>query len=211
MVVTDIMEAAGSRVLVYLDEEAAFMLYKADIRRYNIKKNAELEDSVYCEIVEQLLPKRAKLRCLNLLKAKDYTERQLRDKLLQARYPEQVVETALSYVKSYGYVNDLTYAQSYIEYRAAAKSRREITMQLSRKGISGEVIQSAWEEAKRLGLQSDEEPIIRDWMRKKHYDPERADQKETQKFYSFLYRKGFSAAAVSKVLRGGFDDFYTDI
>ena len=43
-----------------------------------------------------------------------YTERQLRDKLRQGEYPQDVIEEAVAYVKSYGYVDDRKYYLRYL-------------------------------------------------------------------------------------------------
>lgn len=58
-----------------------------------------------------------------------------------------IVEAAISYVKSFGYINDYEYARSFIESRKERKSRREIYMQLVGKGVSRELIDEAFEES----------------------------------------------------------------
>ena len=47
-----------------------------------------------------------KLRCMNLLKSRDYTVYQLKTKLKENGYPEFLIDTAIEYVASYGYVDD---------------------------------------------------------------------------------------------------------
>ncbi len=66
------------------------------------------------------------------------TEAQLFEKLTRNEYPADIVEAAISYVKSFGYINDYEYARSFIESRKERKkkSRREIYMQLVGKGVS---------------------------------------------------------------------------
>ena len=59
--------------------------------------------------MKDVLLKRAKLRCMNLLKSRDYTEYQLRMKLRQGVYPEDIIDAAVAYVASYGYVNDFLF------------------------------------------------------------------------------------------------------
>ena len=53
---------------------------------------------------EQL--RQAKLKALRLLERIDRTEAQLREKLLQAEFDSEMVEKAIAYVKSFGYIND---------------------------------------------------------------------------------------------------------
>ena len=87
-----------------------------------------------------MLPKRAKLRCMNLLKARAYTEKQLRDKLLQGEYTEKLIDVAIGYVKSYGYIDDRKYAEDYIAYHMENKNRKRMELDLYRKGIDRKLI-----------------------------------------------------------------------
>lgn len=198
MTVTKIEPLGKNRNRVYIDEELAFVLYRGELSHYEIKEGCEIQEESYREIVEEVLVKRAKLRCMNLLKSMDRTEFQLRERLARGDYPECVIEKALEYVKHYGYVNDASYAERYIESRQDQKSRREITCDLMRKGIAKDIIASAFEEREPI----DEEAQIRRWLEKKRVDPETASPKEKQKMYMFLMRKGFSSGEVTRALRG---------
>ena len=55
---------------------------------------------------------------------------QLYQKLKQSEYTEDVIDEAIRYVKSFGYVNDHEYARSYIINRKDRKSRKELYMTL---------------------------------------------------------------------------------
>lgn len=84
---------------------------------------------------EQL--RQAKLKALRLLERMDRTEAQLREKLLQAEFDSEMVEKAIAYVKSFGYINDERYVRNYIECRCQSKSRRQLEQELQfRKGVS---------------------------------------------------------------------------
>lgn len=201
MIVTGLEAVGKNRSRVYLDEELAFVLYKGELSRYGIKEGAELSEDIYREILDTVLTKRAKLRCMNLLKSMDRTEFQLRQKLRQGDYPEEVTERAIAYVKKFGYVNDRAYALRYIESRQGRDARRQIACDLRQKGISQDIIQEAFEEAE----PQDEEALIRRLAEKKHIDPRTADRKERQRLYGFLMRKGFSADAIGRALRENVD------
>jgi regulatory protein len=192
--VTRIEPLGKNRSRIYLDERPAFVLYRGEISRYEIREGFELPEESYREIMEELLIKRAKLRCMNLLKSMDRTEFQLRQKLAMGDYPAEIIDQALAYVKGFGYVNDESYAERYIELRRERDSRMQITHALMQKGISKDVIQAIFEEQE----PADEEEMIRRWMEKKHFDPETASAKEKQKMYMFLMRKGFSASEISR-------------
>lgn len=200
MTVTELVEESASRKKVYIDGEFAFVLYKGELRKYGLREGQPIKPETYGEIMRELLPKRAKLRCMNLLKARDYTEMQLRMKLKQGFYPEEVIEEAISYVASYRYVDDLRYAVDFINCSHTHKSRRRIENDLRQKGIGADTIENAWAEWEAAGNEQDEEEQIRMLLAKKRFDAEGADRKELQKMYGFLVRKGFSADKIRKVL-----------
>lgn len=201
MIVTDILEVSSSKVKVYIDEEFAFVLYKGEIRKYGIKADMEISETIYKELMSQVLPKRAKLRCMNLLKSKDYTVMQLRQKLKQGMYPDAVIEEALFYVASFRYTDDCRYAMDFIRTHHTSRSKRRIETDLLQKGISKELIQKAWMQWEEEGNVQDEEAQIEELLLKKHFDPESADTKELQRIYGFLSRRGFSQEKIMRALR----------
>ena len=146
--------------------------------------------------MEELL-KEAKLKALQILTGMDRTENQLREKLKQKDYPTEIVEQAIEYVKSFGYINDERYAQRYIEYRKTRKSKKELYMELVQKGIDKEQITNALNE---FYVDEDEEEAIRLLAIKKRIDISESDVIEKKKFCDYLLRKGFSYGSVRKVL-----------
>lgn len=201
MIVTDIVEVTKAKSRVFLDEEFAFVLYKGEIRLYKIRKGEELSQESADEIYRVVLPKRAKKRSLMLLQKKDYTEEELRRKLIEGEYPLQAIEEAISYVKSFHYIDDDRYCKAYIKCYSSKWSRQQITLKLMIKGITKERIKRIYEELMLDGeLEDVEEIVIRDILRKKHYDPQNADYKMRQKLYQHLAYKGFSADKIREAL-----------
>ena len=200
MIVTDIVEVTKSRSKLFIDGSCAVVLYKGELRKYSLKTDQEISDEIYEELMAVILPKRAKLRSMKLLQNKDYTEKQLRDKLKLGGYPEKVIEEAVTYVKSYHYIDDDRYASSYIEYHAETKSRQRIFQDLQRKGIGKECIDRQWDKLEHMGVRGNEEEMIRKILEKKHYSGDDADFKEQRRMYAFLLRRGFTGDMVRKVM-----------
>lgn len=198
--ITRIEELDKKRVRIFIDGEFAFVLYKGELRRYQLEEGKEIETAEYKEIIGEVLPKRAKLRSMNLLKTRAYTECQLRDKLHQGEYPEDIIEEAVLYVKSFGYINDRQYAQDFAVYHMENKSRRRIEQDLAAKGISRELIREVMEELAENGEQPDETAMAKELLRKKNFNPQIATNKEKQKLSAFLYRKGFQTDTIRSVL-----------
>lgn len=205
MIVTRLEALSKGRYKVYIDQEFSFVLYKRELEKYKLSEGGKITEKDREEILQQLLPKRAKLRAMNLLQKRQYTRRQLADKLQEGLYPEKVVDEAIAYVESFRYLDDLQYAVDYITYHETSKTERKMTYDLLQKGISAETIKQAFDQWRASGGIQDETDMILAILEKKHYDPA-CEPKEKQKFYAYLLRKGFSMENVNKVL-GRFDTF----
>ncbi|MBR6770775.1 MAG: regulatory protein RecX [Lachnospiraceae bacterium] len=200
MIVTRIEEVNQKKIRVFIDHEFAFVLYKGELRKYHILEGSTLEEKLYREILQEVLPKRAKLRCLNLLKARPYTEKQLKDKLREGEYGQALIEEAVAYVKSYGYIDDRKYASDYLSSYGQYRSRRRIEQELLTKGVAKEIIREIFDRMEEAGEETDELAMAVKLLEKKNYHPDTASFKEKQKLSAFLYRKGFTSETIRTAL-----------
>ncbi|MDC7293973.1 regulatory protein RecX [Butyrivibrio sp. DSM 10294] len=200
MTVTDLVELDKKRCKVYLDGEFAFVLYKGELRDHGIKQNAEVDDESYRAITEELLPKRATKRAMNLLQKKDYTEKKLRDKLAEGMYSDECIDAAIEYVKSYRYLDDERFARDYIVYHMEMRSKNRIVHDLMDKGISKELTERLMLEIYEDEADVDvEQEQIKKLLVKKHYDKD-MEFKDKQKIIAFLLRRGYSMDSVRRAL-----------
>ncbi len=197
MQIVRISELDKKRVKIILEDRTSFPLYKAEQRRYDLVEGEELSSEQFQEIRTEILIKRARKRTMHLLERMDRTEAQLRDKLRQGYYPDDVIEDAIAYVKSYHYVDDLRYAQNYVRSHMEQKSQRKLQMELLSKGVPKQMITEALEEEYQ---QENERELILKWIEKKQYCAQEADIKEKRRMYQFLLRKGFQSDDILHVL-----------
>lgn len=198
MYVTKIEPVTKAKYKVFLEEQFAFVLYKGELSRYQIQEGSELSQETVNEIKKEILEKRAKLRAMHLLEHMDRTEAQLRTKLKQDMYPDDIVEIAMQYVQSFGYINDRGYAKRFVESRQNSKSKLEIKMSLLQKGIAKEIVYEVLEE---YFEGQDESAAIQKLLEKKRFSPEIATEEEKRKVYGYLLRKGFSYEDVRQVIQ----------
>ena len=198
MIVTRTESLTKTKYKVDLDGQFAFVLYKGELSRYGVKEGAELTEETVDEIYNTVLLKRAKKRAMHLLEDMDRTEVGLREKLRQGLYPAEIIEKAIDYVRSFGYLNDARYAENFILSRRNSKSRKEIHALLLGKGISDEEISIAFENC--YGDQEEQEAVRR-ILEKKRVDPKTADDREMQKIYGYLARKGFRYETIRQVIQ----------
>ncbi len=198
MTVTKLEPVTKTKYKVFLNEEFAFVLYKGELSRYGIREGEEVEEDLRQRVMDEVIYKRARLRAMHLLEDMDRTESGLREKLRQGLYPEEAIEGAIKYVKSFGYIDDLQYAKRFIDSRKSSKSRREIYAQLCSKGVSPDKIELAFEEC--CETDGEKEAILQ-LIRKKRVNPVHASEEEMRRLYGYLARKGFRYDEIRQVIQ----------
>lgn len=183
---------------VTLEDGTAFALYSGEVLKFHIEEGAELSSDSFSQIHDEILMKRVKLRCMNLLKDMDRTQAQLTDRLKRDGYSRDLIDAALAYVASYHYTDDARYSLNYVRSHSASRSRKQIEFDLMKKGVCREDIRAAFDiceqEEGELYPPSGQgdRPVIRRLMEKRHFDKNTAGFEETQKLIGYLSRKGFS-------------------
>ena len=200
MTVTELIPIDRKRSKVFIEGEYAFFLYNQELNKYGIEEGTVLDEAVYCEIDEQVIPKRVKARALYILKASQKTERQLLDKLIEGGYSLRYAAIGVEYAKSFGYIDDLRYTQFFVENSCRGRSRRDIEQRLMRRGIDKEIIRQVLEES----LPENEDEAIWAALRKKAVNADNVgelDWEHKNKLYAYLRRKGFSAHGIGRILQ----------
>ncbi|MCR4740710.1 MAG: RecX family transcriptional regulator [Lachnospiraceae bacterium] len=212
MTVTDIIEYKKGKYRICLNDEFAFVLYTSELKDHGIKAGAELSEASYEAIVNNVLKKRCRAYALHILKKQDRTVRELRSKLSEALYPEEVIDDALSYVSSLHYVDDVRYSENYIRSVCGRLSLFEIKTKLLSKGVAAEDIESAIENCRDENIldEDTETGLLKKLLLKKLRSFEgKPDDREKERIFASLYRKGFRLSDIERVYEEiGGDMFY---
>ena len=197
MWVQEIEYLEKGKTKVYLSSGEIWMLYRSEIRQFDLQEETELTDEVYDRIREEVLLKRVKKRALYLLEKMDRTEQGLRKKLSEQEYPSDLIDAAIAYVKSFHYIDDKRYAGAYVRCRAEKKSKGKLRMELIHKGIPKSIADEVLEEEL---SGRDEEGLITELLRKRNYDSDHATIQEKRRMYGYLLRRGFGSNDICKAL-----------
>ena len=147
------------------------------------------------ESIEDMI-KDARKRALSILERRDKTTKELINKLTEDGYPSSVVDNAIEYVKSYHYLDDMRYAENYIRYHKNQKSKTAVKLYLKDKGVDPEAIDAAIEKE----YDNDEKEMIKELLKKRHYNPNTADYKEKNRMLAYCMRRGFSFEDIKSLL-----------
>ena len=186
----------GKRRL-HLDNGEIWVMYSSELRGCALEEGAELTRAQYEQLRHDIVGKRAKKRAMHLLEKSDRTEQELRKKLLESEYPPDLAEEAITYVKSYHYVDDERYADCYVRLHGSTKSRGKLLAELQQKGVDREMAGKVLEAYKE---ERDEPQMIRELMQKRHYDPQTASLQEQRRMYGYLARRGFQSSDIYKAI-----------
>lgn len=169
--------------------------HNEEVSRYNLdpKKLSEHDK----------LLNRCKERSLYLIEHSLKTESRLRDKLKQSgRYGDDIIDETIEFLKQYGYVDDLKFAELLIKQYSGIKSMREIEQKLYQRGVDQNCIKEAM-----AGFREDEElshdsemRAVRAAIRKKCKDVSALDTDSKRKLYVSLIRKGYSYSIITSAL-----------
>ncbi len=197
MVIIGIEPYSKGKVLVSFDLAESLILYKGEVRSLGLEEQMPVSSELYEQIFYEIVGRRAIKRAMHLLEKMDRTEAQLRRKLMEGKYPQELVDQAVEYVRSYHYIDDDRYARTFIRLNQERRSIGRMRMDLMSRGVSQEIIERALEEEN----ETSQESLIEKILQKKNYDINHAEPMETKRMYQFLLRRGFKSEEIMHVLR----------
>lgn len=205
MLITKIEFIKKELYRVDIDYEFAFALYERELKQFHLKENLELSEELVEEIEKEIVLPRAKRKAMLLLKYSDRTKEELRKRLLEASFHSNIVEKAIEYVEAYGYINDQCYMENYILFKKTSKSKKQIEMELIKKGMERQQVTQYLEEN-----QWDEIEVLREAVRKRLMGKRLQEEKDLQKQYGYFMRKGYSYYQVKKVIEEYLEELETE-
>ena len=165
MLVTEVKKITDRRNRICLEDGTSFVLYAAETRKLRIREQEDLPEEALRRIMEEILKKRACLRCMNLLMSRDRTVQQLRHRLMMDGYPEEIITGV-------------------------------------KKGVDRDTVRTAFLEEEDPNR---EEEAVLALARRRGYDPDTADEKESARFYRYLMGKGFGYEVIRRALAQDLD------
>lgn len=186
------------RYSIYIDDKFSFGLSEEDLIYFNIKQYQEITEQRYNYIMEYVIYTKAKDKAYRFLGYKSRTEKELKEKLMQELYPEEIIERIIELFKRYNYINDETYAKGHINNRIKFKpmSKKMMRYELIKKGVDNEIIDNTLEKCTINEINMAVELLHKKLKNKKYID-----RKEKERAYNYLLRRGFDYNTVNKAFK----------
>jgi regulatory protein len=147
-------------------------------------------------------------RAIKLLAAKPRSVAELRERLLRAKNTDEaIVETVISRLSEYGYLNDERFAFSYASHKVKQKpiGRRRLERDLKFKKVDSEVANEALEMV--YSETSEEELIDKAIEKRLRIRGKPKNRAEAKSLFDHLLRQGFGFELVSEKIRSLATDY----
>ena len=112
-----------SRYNIFIDGEYAFALPMQDILYFKLKEGQEAAEETIAFIRKNLIYIKAQDTALRFLGYKMRTVQEIRQKLLEKEFAEDVIAQVLAFLEKYGYADDREYCRRYIREKLRLKPK----------------------------------------------------------------------------------------
>ena len=183
------------RYNIYIDGEYKCTVEDNILQELNLSKGMELNETEFNHTLEIIQYKGALRAALYMLARASKTEMEIEKRLSDRRYDPKAIKKVLEYLKEIGYINDESYAESFIRSTkdVTGTSRRTIYQKLAAKGVDKEIIQQELDKA-----EIDDYASALSAAKKKISSLKGSSREKKLKLLNYLYRKGFGIDACKR-------------
>lgn len=165
---------------ICLESKGEFSIPTDLINQYDLRKRESITLEEYYELMEKLILSAS----YYYLARRDYSGKELSEKLYQRYKEKKIIEKIMVFLESKGYIDDYEFAKAYVENSRDGMKKIEYNLML--KGISSSVIREL------LQSKDQAEAIIKAW--------DKLGNREPDKKIASLMRKGFRYSDIKKAI-----------
>lgn len=205
MEITALQRYKGSTFEAELDYERKIYLHSDIIADFGLRTGMVLERDELRKIIYASNFRRAYQRALYLLDYRDYSAKEMYDKLVDTYKSEKLCGAVLEKLKGAGLIDDVRYAGNMARKLVISKrfGRRRALRELTMKGIDRFTAEDALEEYDEMFSENLMELIEKKYSR---YLTDMSDRKNIEKVKSALVRYGYSFDEINRTVREYFEN-----
>lgn len=189
-----------NRVSIFADDHFLFACEKELIYKHHIKKGDPVDEKVLKELIAEDDYIKAREVGLRQLETSFKTEKQIKDKLREKEFDEEIITLVLEKFREYQLVDDKKYTEMFLKEKLRSRGLRKASYELSQKGISKELVREVSEELNTYDL---EEASCRTHGIKKYEQLRRRETdpfKLKNKLFTFLSSKGYDYDLINTIM-----------
>jgi len=185
-----------TRRSIFLDGEFFCGVSEELTVKFHLRTGMEIDADELKALLHEEEFSKAKNYIYGIIARRMYTGKEIRNKLKDRAYTDEIIQDVIATMERYGYVNDSFYAEEWIQSRMKSKPKGKIALrqELARKGIDKTIIEDALSQA---FDESTESNMALELARRKISSYSKDDPAVAKrKLQSFLLRRGFSYETV---------------
>ncbi|HET7673338.1 MAG TPA: RecX family transcriptional regulator [Candidatus Saccharimonadales bacterium] len=196
MKVTDIKQQVKrkDRYSIFVDGKYSFALSESGLISSGLKVGLDLSAQDLEDLKKHAVEDKGVYRALDLIARRPRSAGEITDYLKRKGYEEEEAEKILNRLSEKGYIDDESFARSWVENRRLLKptSRRKLRLELKQKKVAEDIIQEVLKEGN-----VDEAETLRKLIVKKL---QQARYRDRQKLMQYLARQGFNYSDIKEAL-----------
>jgi regulatory protein len=187
------------RYSIFLDDAFAFGVHVDVLVQHGLRKGMELNEEAISELMYDETLKKAVQVGVKQVSYKQRTCKEVKDKLRGLEYSEAHIEAAIEKLEEMGFLDDLRYAEEFVDTRQKRYGRKRIFLELKKRGITENIANNA------LDTFLDEDAGYAQALemgRKKYASCSDIDpRKAAARVQGQLLRKGYSYDVVNRIIK----------
>lgn len=194
------------RFSLFIDDEFYMGIDQDVIIKHYLTKGMEVDEKFLNEIIKTEEQNKSNNTALNYISFKPRSEKEVRTKLKDKEFDEDIIDNTIEFLYKYNYINDYDYGKALINDKKNFKKagKNLLKQELYKKGIDKDTIEELIEES----YDYDEEYEMAYAVAIKKYNLIKNEDKNSiyRKLYSLLGRKGYAFEIINKVVKNVIDD-----
>src|SRR3712207_807163 len=136
----EVQKKNKERVNIFVNEEFFIACDMSLVYMQGIKKGEEIDKEKINNIISEDNFIKAKSRSLRYLGRSYKTEKEVRKKLEECEYNEEVINRVIEFLKEYDFINDDRYTELFIKEKLKKHGKNKIKYDLKLKGVDEKLI-----------------------------------------------------------------------
>jgi regulatory protein len=187
------------RYNLFINEEYAFSVHEDTMIKHRLFKGEQIQTERMQQILHDEEQHKVYSKALRMIGRRPHSIQEMKRKLKEQGFEADIIGSALETLQQQNYINDEHFAKALTESRInyQRKGRNYVRQELQQRGVSRELIQGAMDQ-----INPEEEYEGALTLAKKKWNlTSGTNQDKRRKTLSYLMRRGFTGAVVSKVLQ----------
>jgi regulatory protein len=180
------------RINIYLDGKPAVSVLQETALQQGLHRGQEITENGLTSLVQQDAGQRCYNAAVRLLSYRPRSEAEIRQRLTRKSFDNETLEKTIIKLKELGFIDDAAFARFWKDNRqeCSPRSRRLTSLELKRKGLSGDIIDQV------VGELDDTDSAYRAALKRVRRLAASEYQEFRKRLGGYLGRRGFSYSVI---------------